>query len=42
MQSDDINLGSCCACMSEENVRTIVDDTPNPHHGCRPRKRKLR
>jgi small subunit ribosomal protein S11 len=24
------------------NVRTIVDDTPTPHNGCRPRKRKLR
>ncbi len=22
------------------NVRTIIDDTPNPHNGCRPRKRK--
>ena len=24
------------------NVRSIVDDTPTPHNGCRPRKRKLR
>jgi small subunit ribosomal protein S11 len=23
------------------NVRSIVDDTPTPHNGCRPRKRKL-
>lgn len=22
------------------NVRTIIDDTPSPHNGCRPRKRK--
>lgn len=22
------------------NVRTIIDDTPTPHNGCRPRKRK--
>lgn len=22
------------------NVRTIIDDTPTPHTGCRPRKRK--
>ena len=22
------------------NVRSIVDDTPTPHNGCRPRKRK--
>src|SRR5690554_220597 len=22
------------------NVRTIIDDTPHPHNGCRPRKRK--
>jgi small subunit ribosomal protein S11 len=23
------------------NVRSIVDDTPTPHNGCRPRKRQL-
>jgi small subunit ribosomal protein S11 len=23
------------------NVRSIIDDTPTPHNGCRPRKRKL-
>ncbi len=23
------------------NVRTIIDDTPTPHNGCRPRKRLL-
>ena len=22
------------------SVRTIIDDTPTPHNGCRPRKRK--
>ncbi len=22
------------------NVRSIIDDTPAPHNGCRPRKRK--
>lgn len=24
------------------NVRSVVDDTPTPHNGCRPKKRKLR
>lgn len=27
---------------TDVNVRSVVDDTPTPHNGCRPKKRKLR